>query len=80
MTSRVVSAALAFVLASAGAAALAQTSSAQSLRPVTEIGTGRLAPRYPAAPSYGADALATLRGDTLTTGSIAARQRETNAR
>ncbi|KQT07851.1 hypothetical protein ASG40_13170 [Methylobacterium sp. Leaf399] len=79
MTSRVVSAAFAFVLASAGATALAQNSSAPNLRPVAESGSGRLAPRYPAPPSYGTDAVASLRGDTLTTGSIAQRQRETRA-
>ena len=45
-----------------------------------ESGSGRLAPRYPMPPSYGADAVATLRGDVLTTGSIAERQRETSTR
>ena len=80
MTTRLVSAALAVVLASAGATALAQNSGASSVTMAMESGTGRLAPRYPMPPSYGADAVATLRGDVLTTGSIAERQRETSAR
>ncbi|MBX9934132.1 MAG: hypothetical protein K2Y56_21865 [Methylobacterium sp.] len=79
MTSRIVSAALVLALASAGATALAQSSGAIGSAAM-ESGTTRLAPRFPAPPSYGADALTNLRGDILTTGSIAQRQRETRAR
>jgi hypothetical protein len=69
MYPRLVSAAAALVLASAAATALAQSYDGPA-RPIPAASVeGRVGPRYPAPPSYGPDAVATLR-DILVTGSV----------
>lgn len=74
MYPRLVSAAAALILASAAATALAQSYDVPA-RTAPATAEARIGLRFPAPPSYGPDAVATLR-DILVTGSVRTHQDE----